>query len=547
MLLAVLILGPALAPGLVIAYDMVWSPTPRWTPFVLGMGTPAPRVVPSDAAIVLLGKLITAEAAQKVVLVLVLVLAGTGAAALLRHLRPDASILAVLAAVVAALWNPFVAERLVVGQWTILLGYAVLPWLTRAVLLVRVRAASIWTVCGWLTLAAVGGANSLIIALAALVVLLGSPVTPRLKVFASLVWLGGAAVWAVPALAGSARMTVDGVAEFIPRSDTPFGVVLSLASGGGFWNTAVHPPERSGWFIALLATSLSLVAISIAVRHFWVRGPRALVVVAIGAFLLTVSSTLQATSGLWSALITEVPGGGLLRDSQKLLAPWVLLIALGLGLLVDAARTSSRMHSWAGPTAVVLTVLPLLILPSLAWGGSGRLRAVEVPAGYRQVAHVVSGLPSGEVGLLPWNQYRRYDWNGSRVSLTLAPRIIDQRILFNDSLPLSVGEVPGEDPRAARVSRRIKEGTDPIVALRDEGVTYLAIEVGTGLPDDIPTDAGQIVAESEHLVIIAVGEPEEVAQSHRWHITGWAVSLVTWVVVLLGLAISRVPRKGRRL
>jgi len=29
-------------------------------------------------------------------------------------------------------WNPYVAERLIIGQWALLIGYAGLPWVLRA-------------------------------------------------------------------------------------------------------------------------------------------------------------------------------------------------------------------------------------------------------------------------------------------------------------------------------------------------------------------------------------------------------------------------------
>src|SRR6266700_8294456 len=68
---------------------------------------------------------------------LIFLLACSGAAALLtrgwvlaRGTRPPA--LAALAAGVCYAWNPFVAERLLIGQWALLLGYAGLPWVVRS-------------------------------------------------------------------------------------------------------------------------------------------------------------------------------------------------------------------------------------------------------------------------------------------------------------------------------------------------------------------------------------------------------------------------------
>ncbi len=80
--LAVLVLGPALGRGVVLAYDLAWSPDPRLTPFTLGTSTPAPRAVPSDAVGVALGWVIGAGPAQALVLWATLVLAGVGAARL---------------------------------------------------------------------------------------------------------------------------------------------------------------------------------------------------------------------------------------------------------------------------------------------------------------------------------------------------------------------------------------------------------------------------------------------------------------------------------
>src|SRR5690606_8651798 len=65
----------------------------------------------------------------------------------------------------AFVWNPFVAERLLLGQWAVLLGYAGLPWVVAAV----VRSADTRPVVGLagmvcsLIPAAVGGFSSVVI------------------------------------------------------------------------------------------------------------------------------------------------------------------------------------------------------------------------------------------------------------------------------------------------------------------------------------------------------------------------------------------------
>ena len=60
----------------------------------------------------------------RVLLVLTLLLAGWGTLRLTAGLGTTAR----LAASGFAVWNPFVVERMSLGQWALVLGYAVLPW-----------------------------------------------------------------------------------------------------------------------------------------------------------------------------------------------------------------------------------------------------------------------------------------------------------------------------------------------------------------------------------------------------------------------------------
>jgi len=136
--LGLLALGPGLARGFLLSYDMVFVPDPPFSSALLGLrGGPA-RAVPSDAAITVAARLLPADILQKLILLLIFMAACAGAAALLaagwRASRgSDAPLLACLVSGVFYAWNPFVAERLQLGQWALLLGYAGLPWVLREV------------------------------------------------------------------------------------------------------------------------------------------------------------------------------------------------------------------------------------------------------------------------------------------------------------------------------------------------------------------------------------------------------------------------------
>ena len=56
--LSVLVLGPALRPGYVLSYDMVFTPRESLLPWTLGAGSALPRSVPQDAVVAVLNSVV---------------------------------------------------------------------------------------------------------------------------------------------------------------------------------------------------------------------------------------------------------------------------------------------------------------------------------------------------------------------------------------------------------------------------------------------------------------------------------------------------------
>ena len=130
--------------------------------------------------------------------------------------------------------------------------------------------------------------------------------------------------------------------------------------------------------------------------------------------------------------------------------------------------------------------------------------------------------------------------------------MVDQRVILDDRLPLAGGEVPGEDPTALAVTGRIEAGVSPLAALAAEGVRWIVVEKGTGLPDPSVDDplprATRITHDTPSVRVIELGaEPGEegvgVTTATAW---GWGVTCVTWLLslgcVVLSWASSR--RRG---
>src|ERR671910_1504753 len=131
--LAALVLAPLARPGFLLSYDMVTVPQQELVPDALGLGSALPRAVPLDAVMAVLTQVVPGELVYRAALVGILAGGAIGAAMLLP--RASGTVRAVAAS--AYVWNAYVAERLVIGHWGLLVGYAVLPWLLRAGLAVR--------------------------------------------------------------------------------------------------------------------------------------------------------------------------------------------------------------------------------------------------------------------------------------------------------------------------------------------------------------------------------------------------------------------------
>src|SRR5688572_6842698 len=80
--LGLLAIGPGLAPGFVLSYDMVFVPDPAFTRLTFGLTGTVPRHVPSDVFVTALGSVVPADLGQKLVLLAIFVMACVSAASL---------------------------------------------------------------------------------------------------------------------------------------------------------------------------------------------------------------------------------------------------------------------------------------------------------------------------------------------------------------------------------------------------------------------------------------------------------------------------------
>jgi hypothetical protein len=487
--LGLLALGPGLGRGFLLSYDMVFVPRMPFSAALLGLTGGPPRAVPSDAVVAVASLAIAADIVQKIFLLLIFVLACSGAAALLASAwkaarGPDggtAPMLAQLAAGACYAWNPYVAERLLIGQWALLLGYAGLPWVIR-VLCTGPGRFGRRRLVGVLVPAAIGGFTAIsVTALAAVPAALSAG--PRVRRLVTV--LAGLALlslpWLIPALVVPVHTDPRGVDAFAARADTPFGRLGSLVLLSGIWNSQTVPRGYGGaasvfWLLVVVASLCGFVLSERRLRT-------GLGVAALAGLLVASIGVTSAGRTALRDLVAAWPGFAVLRDAQEFLAPLALAEAIGLGTLV-ARVTRGAPRAEGARTAVaalgVMAVLaPVLLLPGMAWGMAGRLRPVEYPADWLRARQVIDGDPAqGTVLLLPWAAYRRYPWNGGEAVYDPWTRFTSREVISNDALDVGSLTVAAESSDSIKLGRIVAAPGPLTRALRAAGVLYVVVDAG---------------------------------------------------------------------
>ncbi|WP_234012392.1 hypothetical protein [Nocardia cyriacigeorgica] len=384
-LLTLVIAGPLLGSGYLLLRDAVSTPRSYLTDSALGLGDAAPRAVPQDALLATLSTVVDGGLIVKAILLAALWAAGYGAAILSRVLL-GAPLAAQLVAVTVAIWNPFVAERLLQGHWSLLTGYAALPWTALAAHRLRQRNGGQRTTGrgyrDWAVLAGCFAAAGLTPTGALLASLVGLTIAGRRNLPGTLALvIAASAPWLVATVAsGAGTETSDpaGIAAFAARAEPGLGTLGSLAGLGGIWNADAVPWPRTTP-LAFIGTAILLLLVALGVRTVAggfvrrrtatdlrpatsdsdrppsvrptptldpaaARTGRRLLGLAVAAVLLP---ALGATAWGMEALewlVVEVPGAGLLRDTQKYVALAMPAYALSAaaGCVALAARFGAR-------------------------------------------------------------------------------------------------------------------------------------------------------------------------------------------------------------
>ncbi|MDT5092117.1 MAG: hypothetical protein QOH60_1480 [Mycobacterium sp.] len=551
LVLVLVITAPLLAPGYLLLRDAVSTPRSYLSDEALGLGESAPRALPQDFAVALSSHLIDGGVVVKALLIVGLWLAGWGAARLASQVLPDCGLGAELVAATVGIWNPYVAERLLQGHWSLLVGYGCLPWAAAAMLRLRESSqAAWWPLVLWIAVAGLTP-TGLLLAAVVTIVCIGVPGDGQSRVRCVVVTLGVALAVALPwviasVVAGSLSSSQPGIAPFAARAEPGLGTLGSLAGLGGIWNAQAVPPLRATLFAVV--GSLVLVAIVAIGLPSVRRRPAAVALLGLALVAVLVPAAMATGPGIAAVetMVRALPGLGVVRDGQK----WVALAMPGYALAAAGAVLTLKRWAPAGAIATVCCLALIAVLPGLAWGVGGDITPVRYPAGWAAVSSRINADPR-PVAVLPADVMRRFDWSGPAPVLDPLPRWVRAHVFSTGDLTISGGTVVGEGSRAREIQRLLLDGAEPAELARS-GVGWVVVESGT---------AGEIGSAAKALTKIPVayrdadmtlyrvgGDRAGASTSQRAvMVSAHLVWLATLLAGIVGTAVTAVRERRRGL
>ena len=544
-LLVAAVLWPFASPGMPMLRDMVVPPHPALTDAAWGLGESAARAAPQDTVLALAGGFTDAGLVMRLLMLCGLTVGGVAAAELVRRVL-HVGVVGQIAAVTMLLWNPFVVERLLQGQWSLVLAMALLP----AVALTTIIAAPWWRA----TAMAVAGLTPT-----------GALLAVAVAVVAARTWrdrlvaLGTGAVvsapWLVATVLGSGAGVADpaGAAAFAARAERWVGTLGAVAGLGGIWNRQAVPVARETGPAALAVVAL-LALFVVGARMAWgsrarpgsshsalIGARRRLIVLAVASVIVVAALATPPGISLMEWALETVPGAGLLRDAQK----WVALAVPGYVVLAAAgAETVARQipdhRRWlAALFAVTVIIAAVPDLPRAV----APVKPVAPWPGWSAVSGIVA-MDDTAVAVLPAGPYRIID---GRPTYDPAVKTLPAPVLATGDLVVSGVAVGGEGSTSATVEKTLLDAPDHAIdVLRAHGAGWVLVENSPGEMGDSERVLSrlEVVYSDEHLTLHrvpgAIERPERADRTLAW------IALLAWAAMALaGPVRGLLPGSGR--
>ncbi len=437
-IVAMAILWPLLSPGFILTLDMVFTPQLRM-----------PEQVTSSyvfhALLHYINVVVPADVIQKGILLFIVLGGMLGMHRLLRWLKPQpAERWGIYVASVFFAVNPFTYARFMAGQYAVLLGYACLPWLARAILAVGKQPTVMQSVRVGLLLCIIATVSIHTLVAVGILLLAGLGIVIckyrarfgsylRSGVIASGVVLVGCGFWLVPLAMGRGptagvigSFTSADAAVFATSGETLIEKLGNIMRLQGFWaeqrNLFLLPQERvPGWGI-WMTLLLGLVLLG-----GWVMWQQHRTI----ALWLLTSSVVGIVLAM-GACTHQLTAAGL-REPHKVLSLVALTygVFLAYGVSTVAGWTRQYGCTWHAISAMTSLALTLVVARVMLFGFDGQLVPRQYPAGWASANRLLhTDRDHFNVLFLPWHQYMSFQFTG-RIIANPAPNYFDKPVIVS--------------------------------------------------------------------------------------------------------------------
>lgn len=533
--------------------DMVVPTHPPLTDATLGLNDAAARAVPQDTVLWAFGYFSDAGHAVRILLIAACLIGGLAAAELARR-SIHAGVIGQIVAPTMLLWNPYLVERLLQGQWSLVIAVLLLP----AIVVATRMHNPLWRASA-IALAALTPTGALLGGITALV----SARTWSRRFDALIVTALVSGPWLVAsALNPTVAATTDaaGAAAFAARAERFVGTLGAVAGLGGIWNGEAVPDPRETGIAALMVLAL-LALFAFGARTAFAR-ERGLVVMAVVSVLVISLLATPIGIALMEFALRTVPGAGLLRDSQKwvglALPGYTLLAAAGAEALARASHTQAlytakaRASGTSASQLLAAAVSVLIIFAAVPTLPSDVRPIAPIPrwVGWSTVAGVVA-TDDHAVAVLPAGSYRVIE---GRPVFDPAIKTLPAEVINSGELIVSGVGVNGEGNRG--VERTLLAGADSpeqlesaLAKLRSEGVGWVLVENSPGnfgQSHEIINFLQPVYGDNNLLLLHVPGVIEKQEPTPQSHQTAAWIAFSIWVFVLASgplWALTRVNRK----
>ena len=413
--------------------------------------------------------------------------------------------------------NPFVFNRIFVGHLPLLIGYALLPFATGAVIRSLSSQVSRWPVPAlwWAALTALSPHFAWIFGVVVVGVVVVAVWTRQDRIrrisgwFATVV--GAFALMSTYILLPHAttnlptqvgRVSLD---LYRTTGDPHLGLFANVLALYGFWRLGPGPelPKDvvSGWpFLMLAIVLIAMFGAWRAVRKGEPRGdqkalvirldetslesgpegggsgsadPNArdsllvdqrrlailLLLVGVAGYVLAIGN--QGPTGklfLWA--YDHVPFFAIMREPQKFLMLLALAYAVLFGWGVERLSQVDISPARAGAVATAAMIgvaLPLGYAPTIFGGLAGQVAPSSLPSAYQR-ADALMGTGSGNVLYVPWHIYMAYSFTNDRVIANVAATSFRRNVISGDNVEASGVATQSTSPRSAYLQRLFANG-----------------------------------------------------------------------------------------